>query len=161
MSVEWRALSLTPWWAWLVTRGLKPIENRKWSTKKRGWLLIHASQGKPEHREEVVQFLESAPTSLKVALEALDYDLPGDEVPRGGIVACTKIVDCSRNIAGSPKSPWEMAGQFSFVLSGTMPTPFIPCRGSLSFWKVPTEVVTRLPNEMRVLALCEHPELLK
>lgn len=38
-----KALSLKQPWAWLVVTGQKPIENRKWATKYRGPLLIHAS----------------------------------------------------------------------------------------------------------------------
>jgi len=38
-----RALSLKQPWADLVVDGIKPIENRLWSSKYRGGLLIHAS----------------------------------------------------------------------------------------------------------------------
>lgn len=38
-----KALSLMQPWAWAVVRGIKDIENRKWATKFRGELLIHAS----------------------------------------------------------------------------------------------------------------------
>ena len=40
------ALSLLQPWASLVVMGAKTIETRSWSTKHRGTLLIHASQGK-------------------------------------------------------------------------------------------------------------------
>ncbi len=40
------ALSLLQPWATLVVIGAKTIETRSWSTRHRGSLLIHASQGK-------------------------------------------------------------------------------------------------------------------
>lgn len=40
------ALSLLQPWASLVVMGAKTIETRSWSTRHRGPLLIHASQGK-------------------------------------------------------------------------------------------------------------------
>jgi hypothetical protein len=37
-----KALTIRQPWAWLIVAGLKPVENRKWSTTHRGPLLIHA-----------------------------------------------------------------------------------------------------------------------
>lgn len=39
-----KALSLRQPWAWAVVHGYKDVENRSWSTKHRGPLLIHASK---------------------------------------------------------------------------------------------------------------------
>jgi len=39
-----KALSLYQPWAWLVVNGYKKIENRKWHTRYRGSVLIHASK---------------------------------------------------------------------------------------------------------------------
>ena len=40
------AISLLQPWASLVVMGIKTIETRSWSTRHRGQILIHASQGK-------------------------------------------------------------------------------------------------------------------
>src|SRR5438045_8559495 len=37
-----KALSIRQPWAWLIVNGHKPVENRSWSTKYTGKLLIHA-----------------------------------------------------------------------------------------------------------------------
>ena len=36
-------------WAWLLTHGVKPVENRTWKTSYRGPLLIHAGKVLDEH----------------------------------------------------------------------------------------------------------------
>jgi hypothetical protein len=146
-----KALSLTPWWAWLVVRGLKPIENRKWKTGHRGPFLIHASVGKPKDRKEVVDFIEAAHPSIRVACEALDENLPGDEVPRGGLVGVASIVDLHWNMPSDPWNHWEMAEQYSFILRDVRPIPFLLCPGALSFWKVPAHIYARLPEDVRAL----------
>jgi len=38
------ALSIRQPWAWLIVNGWKDIENREWSTRFRGRLLIHAGK---------------------------------------------------------------------------------------------------------------------
>jgi hypothetical protein len=38
-----KALSVRQPWAWLIVNNYKPYENRTWSTKVRGPILIHAS----------------------------------------------------------------------------------------------------------------------
>ena len=38
-----RVLSVRQPWAWAIVSGLKPVENRSWSTRYRGTVLIHAS----------------------------------------------------------------------------------------------------------------------
>ena len=39
-----RTLSIRQPWAWLVATGIKPIENRKWTTRYRGPLAIQAAR---------------------------------------------------------------------------------------------------------------------
>ena len=38
------ALSFRQPWAWVVAKGIKPIENRNWPTEYRGLFLIHAGK---------------------------------------------------------------------------------------------------------------------
>lgn len=37
------ALTVHQPWAWAIVAGHKPVENRGWRTKHRGWLAIHAA----------------------------------------------------------------------------------------------------------------------
>ena len=38
-----KCISIRQPWAWLIIKGVKPVENRTWSSSYRGPLLIHAS----------------------------------------------------------------------------------------------------------------------
>lgn len=44
-STPVRALTLRGPWGWAITHAGKPVENRSWSTRYRGPLLIHQGQG--------------------------------------------------------------------------------------------------------------------
>lgn len=46
MSEPLRCLSLQQPWAWAVCTGLKPVENRSWSTNYRGLIALHASSSR-------------------------------------------------------------------------------------------------------------------
>jgi hypothetical protein len=134
-----KALSLTPWWAWIVAHGIKPVENRTWPTKYRGEFLIHASLGTRATREEVADFLRFAKDpSVMRAYYDIGEPLPSDP-PRGGIVAIANLVDC----VTSHPSPWFF-GPYGFVLRDVRPLPFIPCRGALQFFRVPPDVEAKV-----------------
>lgn len=120
------ALSVRQPWAWLIIHGGKDVENRDWSTRVRGRVLIHAAKGCTidEYRDG----------------EAFAFDVNlGIRVPplttldRGGIVGSVEIVDC---VVSSP-SPW-FQGKYGFVLRDPRPLPFRPVRGQLGFFPVGT-----------------------
>ncbi len=108
-----KALSIMQPWAWLIVAGHKDIENRTWSTRFRGRVLIHAGK--------------------RVDGDARDWDWPDIERPAafdlGGIVGEADIVDCVTASA----SPW-FGGPFGFVLRNARPLPFRPCRGMLGYF---------------------------
>lgn len=54
-----KALSIKQPWAALVVHGIKDIENRTWSTKRRGEVLIHAS--KAANQDIVDKYVEKYP----------------------------------------------------------------------------------------------------
>lgn len=104
-----KALSIRQPWAWRILHEGKDIENRDWPTRFRGWFLIHASKGvDAEDRAEVSE----------------------KNMPLGGIVGMAEIVDC----VTESDSEWFF-GTYGFVLANVRPLPFIPCKGSLSFFK--------------------------
>ena len=119
-----KCLSLKQPWAWAVINGLKDIENRKWKTKFRGELLIHAS---------------------------MNYELLGDIVIRengvipperlalacGAIVGKVTVVDCVR----LHPSKWFF-GPWGFVLKDAVAFKRpIPYKGRLSFFEVPEQIL--------------------
>jgi len=112
-----KAITLRQPWASLVALGYKDIENRKWPTKFRGPVLIHAGKGMDEWTEQ---------------LRAKYGELPFDpkELPRGGIVGIMTITDC---VTKHP-SKWFW-GPYGFTLCDVHPVQFYPCKGALSLWE--------------------------
>jgi hypothetical protein len=138
-----RILSVrAPWWPFIVT-GLKPIENRGWSTSYRGPVLIHAS--KWWHDEEVIEDLEAA-VDMHVAaggtsaqVEDPLFDLT--EMPKlaGHLVGLVDLWSCVRE----SDSPW-FVGPVGFVLRNARRIEPIPLRGERGLFPAPPDVVSRV-----------------
>jgi len=118
-----KILAIKQPWASLIVHGLKDVENRTWSTRYRGPLLIHASQ----RRDDVT--MDEIERRFGVRLD--------DELPLGGIVGVTEIVDCVR----PHPSRWYFPGCFAFVLANSRPLPFVAWRGALMLRNAPAELV--------------------
>lgn len=138
-----KALSLRQPWAWMVVNApdgyRKNIENRKWSTGFRGEFLIHAAKGMtvPEYRN-VLDWVRD-----RGLLAGVDVPKPAD-LQRGGIIGRAELVDVLYPHPSEPRAAWHMNMQFGFVLANVRPTPFVPCRGMLSFFEVPPDVLAKL-----------------
>ena len=94
-----KAISIRQPWAWLIVNGYKDVENRTWSTKYRGPILIHTGKK-----------LDPAFDELREELRE-EFDIhvpPRKELPRGGVVGQTTIVDCVTDY-DSDSSPGLMA----------------------------------------------------
>ena len=118
------ALSILQPWAWLIANGHKDIENRTWSTPRRGRFLVHAGKKwGPEQRADLAWVREQVP----------HIELPA-EFERGGIVGEASIVDC----VSESNSPWFF-GPRGFLLADARPLPFQPYRGQLGWFHVAQE----------------------
>lgn len=108
-----KALTIHQPWASLIITGAKALENRRWRTKYRGPLLIHAS---------------------KVA-GRIQCDLP-----RGAILGVVDLIDCVAidDVAGQPHAEgpicWRLANPRAFAKP-------IPYRGQMGVFDVPDELV--------------------
>jgi hypothetical protein len=122
------ALSIRQPWAWLIVHGHKDIENRDWSTPFRGQVLVHA--GLTMTRAYYGQITEELGNVGMLPVSGLPVY---EDLPRGGLVGRTRIVDC---VEHSP-SPWKQEGTFGFVLRDSRPIPFLPGKGRLQFFNVP------------------------
>lgn len=116
-----KALSILQPWAWLIVNRHKEIENRRWPTRYRGRLLVHA--GKKWGREQ------------REDMEWVRENFPHIVLPQtfelGGIVGETRIVACvTRSI-----SRWFF-GPYGFELADSRPLPFVPLRGQLGMFEV-------------------------
>jgi hypothetical protein len=131
-----RVLSIRQPWCWaMCSESIPPefrknLENRNWSTKYRGPILLHAAL-KQQRQKEITAFLEMA-TGLEV---------PKDP-PLGGIVGKAKIVD----VISKSKSPW-FSGDFAFVLEDMQETPFIPCKGQLGIYYPDAALIAELKKK--------------
>lgn len=137
-----KAISIrAPWW-WFILHGGKDIENRDWPTKFRGTVYIHAS--KWWRTDEVIADIEDM-VEMKNR-HGLKFSRTEPLVPRtllnvgGHIVGKVDIVDC----VSKSDSPWFF-GDFGFVLAN--PVAFanpVPCKGALSLFTVPDDVLAQL-----------------
>lgn len=136
-----KAISIRQPWAWLILHAGKDIENRDWSTRYRGPVLIHASQGMTHSEyEEGLNLAQAIRKTLVVP------GSPGHllrmpaftDLRRGGIVGQVDIVDCVQE----HPSPWFF-GDFGFVLANPRAIPFHRCKGMLGFFQPPV-----LPEEV-------------
>jgi hypothetical protein len=121
-----KIISIKQPWASLIAHGLKDVENRTWPTHYRGLVFIHASQrGDPISRDDI---------------EARFGVRPPVDLPEGGIVGITEIVDC----VSSSKSRWHAPNHFAFVLENSKPLPFLKWKGGLSLRDAPPDLVASL-----------------
>ncbi|MCD1620106.1 ASCH domain-containing protein [Salipiger manganoxidans] len=115
-----KALSIRQPWADAIIWHGKDVENRRWPTRYRGPVLIHAAKawGKAERAD--LAFVEDM-TATK--LEDTDRPLLGGIIGRAEIVDCVEAMD----------SRWFF-GPYGFVLRNAEALPFQPCRGALGFF---------------------------
>jgi hypothetical protein len=123
---EIKALSIKQPYPHHIFHDGKDVENRDWSTRGRGWVIVHAGVSKTE----------------------LDKDDPDEmAMPRGGVVGMTRIVDCVEQM----ESRWFF-GKYGFVLKDSFDLPLIPCKGALGFFRLPDEVNTSIAACLRAMA---------
>jgi hypothetical protein len=125
-----RALTITQPWAWLIIHGGKTVENRGWTTRYRGRLLIHASARVTlEGIYEARLFVQR-----EIGIDAARRvpQMPGG-LELGGIIGAVTLVDVLPPTP-KPSNAWHMPGQFGFVLADPEPLPFYRATGQLSFW---------------------------
>jgi len=113
-----KAIAVRQPYAWLIVNGYKDIENRTWSTKHRGPLLIHAS-------------LKIAPDWVEVWWACEDSGIPlPDYADVGGIVGVVEVVD----VVTTHTSPW-FSGPVGFVLANARPLSFREFKGRLGLFE--------------------------
>lgn len=122
-----KCISLKQPWAWAIFHG-KDVENRVWSTKYRGDLLIHAS----------LKFDHHGYAWLLMRQGLLNCDIRHPDLyPAGFIIGKVTMTGCVVHSS----SPWFF-GPYGFTF--TNPVLFkdpIPYRGKLKIFDVPDEIV--------------------
>jgi hypothetical protein len=126
-----RALSIRQPWAWLIVNGHKDIENRVWSTRYVGPLVIHASKGMTnDEYDDVADMLADDPRLCHIKLPDRTV------IERGGIVG---MAHCNGSV-DQCASPWFF-GPYGFVLSKQRAFPMIPFKGQLGFFEVSNNLI--------------------
>jgi hypothetical protein len=120
---DMKIISIRQPWASLIVSGVKDVENRTWSTRYRGPVLIHASRTADKISDDEFQarFAMILPPAF----------------PRGGVVGIAEIVDC---VSEHP-SRWFVPGHFALVLADARSVPFISWKGALSLRDAPAALI--------------------
>lgn len=143
-----KALSVRQPWAYSIFHLGKDIENRSW---KRKFIIgervaIHASANltKSEYAAFDLFVVSTFGRELLTGLPGIN------ELDRGAIIGTVKIkgvVSTNEVRKGLPVSDW-FVGEFGYVMAD--PVLFekpIPCKGALSLWEVPREILQQFPTE--------------
>ena len=116
-----KAISIRRPWAWLIVHGYNDVENRTWSTKYRGPILIHAGKTLDPYFDEIRQGVLAQGVAFPDARH----------IERGGVVGQVNLVDC----VTESSSEW-FDGPYGFVLDDAQPLPFQPCKGRLGIFEL-------------------------
>jgi hypothetical protein len=115
-----KALSLHQPWADLLVFGVKDVENRDWSTRHRGLLVIHAAR-----------------TLDEAAMASVGHLVTRDP-PRGVFVGTVEVHDCVRD---SP-SAWAWPQNWHWLVeNAVLLSPPIPWRGMPGLFDVDDSVI--------------------
>jgi hypothetical protein len=128
-----KAISIRQPWAALIVAGIKDIENRKWSTKHRGKILIHAS--KKVDKSGFKMMKEMGIPEIIVS-SMINYS--------GGIIGEVELTDCVEK----SDSEW-FEGPYGFVLKNAKVLPFRSCKGKLGVFNI--DILKNWPNIFTVL----------
>jgi hypothetical protein len=125
------ALSIKQPWAGLLVHGRKTIEVRRWSTPRRGWVLVHAAR---------------IPDSRAEGWSRVTDDLRAACSQVGGIIGAAELTDCrsycnrgdfeadAERHLNAPS--WYEDSLYGFVFTNTTPLPFRPLSGWMRFFRV-------------------------
>lgn len=126
-------LSIKQPWAALLVAGVKTIEVRTWSTKRRGTVLIHASK-RPDERPEAWAHVTTP------QLEAL-AGLRGGILGAGTLTGCLRYDAAAAFVADAKlhlnEASWYVeAGLFGLRFENLRVVPFLPYPGNTFFFRV-------------------------
>lgn len=134
-----KVLSVRQPWAWLICNEASPknIENRTWTTKYRGPLLVQSSANcKPENYYDACKF--AAQRGVRVPpIEGLKF---------GAIIGAVELVDCVQ----SHSSRW-FEGPVGLVLANPIQFAIsIPLKGRLGLFDPPAHVTDTLHKDPQI-----------
>jgi hypothetical protein len=137
------ALSIKQPWAALLVHGLKTVEVRGWSTRRRGRVLIHTGRV-PDRRPQAWTLV---PDSIREAAQQL-----------GGIVGSAELIDCTAYTTVETfaadrvrhlNDPSWFRGRtlYGFTFANMVPLPLRRCTGALFFFPVADDALGPAASE--------------
>jgi hypothetical protein len=148
-------ISIAQPWAWAICQGLKRVENRTWTTRHRGQIVIHAGKRRDLY-DEVVRLASNDPPypnfpeNVRAARALTERGLPPfDDLPRGAFVA-TAVLECifdARDPRNNVRSidPLFAFGPSCWVLSNVKPLAKpVPGIGHQALWEAPDELLAEI-----------------
>ena len=145
------AITISQPWAWLISKGIKTVENRSWLSPAKGPILIHAGKGRQYVDDDGSWLDEDWIDKLNVPTWR--------DIPKGAVVAVAEMFACLPLRAvertygpGSPEREWA-EGPYCFMLRNIreLPEP-VSWRGGQGWWCVPPELVARVEAQLGPLA---------
>src|SRR3954453_10483335 len=109
--------------------GLKPYENRTWTTKHRGPLGIHAGRSRAE-------FTEGNRPRFDILMPGLPQD---DQLAYGAIIGVVDLVEI-RPASECPPDPF-VQGPFCWIVANPRPIEPVPFAGRLGPFEVPEHLI--------------------
>lgn len=128
-----KCLSIRPPWSYLILQG-KDIENRTWTTKIRGEILIHQSQ---RFDYDAMQWLLDNNLQCFLIDCCLYYGISAQSNFKAtkniepGIIGSVNL----DGIVTDSGSVWAMPDCYHWQLSGAKPLPFMACKGKLGIYE--------------------------
>ncbi len=142
------ALSIKQPWAALLVQGRKTIEVRRWTTRRRGLVLIHAARvpdARPEGWRHVGPDLES--------VARLNGGILGVAVLRDVLTYRTSAGFVADQAKHFNEPGWfEESGLYGLVFAQAARVPFYPFTAQVRFCRVEGFPMASLPTEFRALA---------
>jgi hypothetical protein len=133
-GAQLKALPIKQPWVHAILREGKFIENRRWQTKHRGWIALHAS-AEP-------QYGDIYPRGVKAPdFDKLDY---------GAICGVARVVDIltkSRSKWFTQPYPGETNYGWALTDVKRLRKP-IECKGALQLWSVPPNIVRSIKRQL-------------
>nr|DAX83331.1 MAG TPA: ASCH domain protein [Caudoviricetes sp.] len=131
-----KVLTVKQTWASLIVHGIKDIENRSWSTKFRGRVLIHAAAKGEKRSWSSLSGIQSS--KLLQSGSILNKTFFSD-LPTGSIIGSVEVVDCVLN----HPSAWAEKGVYHWILANPIlfEKPIENVKGKLGLWKYDWEEV--------------------
>lgn len=121
-----KTLSIKNPWSYLITHGIKDVENRSWKTNYRGRILIHC----PKSQVNILKYLDYS--LINKIPNNLIEDIKNNNLHTSAIIGEVDIVDCVQNY----NSIWAEKDQWHWVLKNPIlyKEPILNVKGKLSLW---------------------------